>query len=690
MAWTTVVANPNFLGYQNRRRQNRLSLADLTGASSWGGSVDNRNFMMQVYRGRIDRYDRYRTYDAMDEDSDIKRALDIIAEHCVDIDRDGHLFRFEWSQDETTEEESQLVYDNLEAWGRLNKWKSRLFRVVRSALKYGDWFLFRDPNTFELYNLHPKYVLGGLVDRETNEIVGWLVRNFKFNVEQLELVVNDKSIQDTIRTMGTPNGGYRNTRVIPALHIVHLGLSEGRMSGSAADDDPHDRYQQKWPFGESVLEPAYTTFRQRQLLEQAVVIHRIQRAPSRTVWYIDTGKLRGDRASWAVQNFKNELNQSRIPQMISGMSGDRTVDSIYNPISQLEDIYIPVSFDARSSKVENLEGQSWDNLPELEYFNEKTFRAMRVPYAWMLGPTKGGAIFNDGRVGTAYQEEIEFSKMCSRLQNLLIEAFDQEFKLYCNWRDVNINFADFELTFNPPDNFEDSKQLARDTEAIGVWSSIKDDPTVSKRFSKKKYLKWTDDDLLENERMLMEERKFGGANPDDLSLGGGGPGMGALPPGPMMGPTGMNPMGQDQMGMGMTGDAGLGTPGTDMGAGAGGLDAGGTTMSGLGAGAGGMGESRIMRKPVLIEEKPIGYDDIKPAPLSKNQSRAEPARTPDDRSFMTPDLLHNRMPITLKLLRKIRVAQMTRRVQNQKRIKMVRKIYDTPPNPEGGGLGGAL
>jgi len=659
------------------------------GDNSWSGTIDNYNMIQQVYRGRYDRLERYKLYDWMDQDSDIARALDLVGEHCVEKNDEGFFWDFDWAL-EPTDEESALLNENLRQWSKINEWDNRMFRIARNVVKYGDWFLFRNPETFELYSIHPKFVLGALIDREKLEIVAWIVRNFKFNVENLELAVDNQGLQDRIKGMSM-NSGLRNTKVIPAIHMVHLSMSEGKFAGSSADDDPSDKYNNRWPFGESWLEQASKTFKQRELLEDSFLIHRVQRAPSRTVWYIDTGKMRADRASWVVHNFKNELNQKRIPQIVG--SEQKTVDSVYNPISQLEDIYIPVSFDQRGSKVETLEGQPWDQAPDLEYFTKKMISALRVPRSWMLGADDGGAIFNDGRVGVAYQEEIEFSKFCMRIQINIINEIDFEFKLYNKMRDVNVSSADYTMKFVEPDNYEDYKRNARDQDNINTWSTIKDDPTISKRFARKKYLNWTDDEIVENERMVIEETGSleDAGNAEDV-LGGGGFGGGALPPmgGEIGGePGGLGDIGGGEFG-GMEAGGGMGDlGGMDMGGG-------GMAMSGAVGGAGGMGES---------EDKSVKFTDLMEAGLTsadvapqyeKSSGDAE-EQTPDDKLFNTDGTYGGGEeptgdPVaTLKMLRDIRKTQMSRRVEKRKRLKMIQQVYKNPDDGGGmGGMGGGL
>ena len=686
MAWTTVTS-PDL---SKNRRKRKINLHSYGGDNSWSGTTDNYNMLQQVYRGRYDRLERYKLYDWMDQDSDVARAMDITAEHCTPKNDEDHYWGFDWALD-PTEEESALIMENMTQWSRVNEWDNRLWRHVRNVLKYGDWFYFRNPDTFELFSLHPRFVLGALVDRENVEVVAWIVRNFKFNVDNIELAVDNRGLQDSIKSLSL-SSGMRNTKVIPASHIIHLTLSEGKFAGATGDDDPSDRYNNRWPFGESMLEDASKTFKQRELLEDAALIHRVQRAPSRTVWYIDTGKMRADRASWVVNNFKNELNQKRVPQIIGNDA--RGVDSVYNPISQLEDIYIPVAFDQRGSRVETLEGQPWNELPDLQYFTKKMMRALRVPHSWLLGPEEGGSVFNDGRVGVAYQEEIEFSRHCARIQGNLDDAFDFEFKMYCKVRDVNILGSDFDMEFNDPTNYEDFKNNARDQDNIAVWSSVKDEPYISRRFSLKKYMNWTDDEIVENERMILEER-FDPKDAEDFAeMGGEGlGGMGGLPPPGAGGELGLGP---DSGGFGDMGGAG------DIGAT--GMDAGGGGMAMTGAlGGGGFGEAEDMKFTELLTEAPVTGADLKVAPATSDDGGR--ALTPDDKLFPVganvdghEDFIDGGGPqITLQMLQKVRKSHMSRRVENSKRMKMIQKVYVTPADNDpglgglgGGGLGGPL
>ena len=145
-------------------------------------------------------------------------------------------------------------------------------------------------------------------------------------------------------------------------------------------------------------------------------------------------------------------------------------------------------------------------IDDLKYFTNKLFRGLRIPSSYLpTGADDSQASFNDGRVGTAYIQELRFNKYCERLQSLITAVFDDEFKLYMNSRGANIDSSLFELTFNPPMNFASSKQAAMDTERINTFNTVQAIPYMSKRFAMKRFLGLTEDEMAENERLWGEE-----------------------------------------------------------------------------------------------------------------------------------------------------------------------------------------
>jgi hypothetical protein len=210
-----------------------------------------------------------------------------------------------------------------------------------------------------------------------------------------------------------------------------------------------------------------------------------------------------------VERVKNEIHQRRIPSQTGG--GQNVIDSAYNPLSINEDYFFPTTAEGRGSKVETLPGgTNLGEIDDLKYFTNKLFRGLRIPSSYLpTGADDSQASYNDGRVGTAYIQELRFNKYCERLQSLIQQIFDQEFKLYMYSRGVNIDANLFELVFNPPLNFASSRQAALDTERINTFNTIQAVPFMSKRFALRRFLGLSDEEIAENERLWGEEQGKG-------------------------------------------------------------------------------------------------------------------------------------------------------------------------------------
>jgi hypothetical protein len=283
-----------------------------------------------------------------------------------------------------------------------------------------------------------------------------------------------------------------NESVLDAKHVVHLSLTEGL-----------DFY---WPFGQSVLETIFRVFKQKELLEDSVLIYRVARAPERRVFKIDVGNMPSHLAMQFVERVKNEIHQRRIPSHTGG--GQNIMDSSYNPLSINEDYFFPQTADGRGSSVEVLPGGSnLGEIDDLKYFNNKMIRALRVPSSYLpTGPDDSERAFTDGKVGTALIQEYRFNQYCQRLQRLIIQKLDDEFKMFMRWRGFNIDSGLFNIDFNPPQNFASYREAELDITRVQTFSTLEQVPYLSKRFLLKRYLGLTEEEIRENEELWDEER----------------------------------------------------------------------------------------------------------------------------------------------------------------------------------------
>ena len=470
------------------------------------------SYLPDVYNGSPNRIERYGQYNTMDLDSEVNAALDILAEFCTQQNKqNGTNFLIDFKK-EATNSEITIIQQYLQQWNKLQKFDTRIFRVFRNTFKYGDAFFVRDPETKKWFHVDPANVLSIIVNESEGKTPEqYIIKNFNINFKDMVATtphVTNGNIQSS--GAGYFTGGARgmtggaqasqtgsrfqqeeNTIAVSAEHVVHLSLSEG--------------LDQNFPFGNSLLETIFKVFKQKELLEDAIIIYRVQRAPERRVFYIDVGNMPSHLAMQFVERVKTEIHQRRIPSSTGG--GTNVVDSSYNPLSINEDYFFPQTAEGRGSKVDTLPGgTNLGEIDDLRYFTNKLVRGLRIPSSYLpTGADDSAAQYNDGRVGTAYIQELRFNTYCERLQNLLVEEFDQEFKRYLLEKGVNIDTSMFDLKFQTPQNFAAYRQSEIDNARIPTFQTMSAIPFISNRFAMKRFLGMTDEELAENERLWREE-----------------------------------------------------------------------------------------------------------------------------------------------------------------------------------------
>jgi hypothetical protein len=152
-------------------------------------------------------------------------------------------------------------------------------------------------------------------------------------------------------------------------------------------------------------------------------------------------------------------------------------------------------------------GTNLGEIDDLKYFNNKMARGLRVPSSYLpTGPDDSDRALSDGRVGTALIQEYRFNQYCERLQSLVIQKLDDEFKMFMRWRGFNIDSSLFSLRFCAPQNFASYREIELDSTRVGVFTQLEAFPYMSKRFLLKRYLGLTEEEIVENEKMWREEQ----------------------------------------------------------------------------------------------------------------------------------------------------------------------------------------
>lgn len=348
------------------------------------------SYLPEIYSGSSNRLERYQQYDQMDQDSEINASLDTIADFATSIPENTNL-NFEIvfnNENSSTPVEINIIKQALISWCKINKFNSRLWRIFRSTIKYGDQFFLRDPETFELYWIDhykvqsvivnpekgkkPEYYIINDLDINLQTKVATLPRenavnminslyhvnkpqgeNAKFSLYYNQATSSSSWIGKFRGVSNTP----RNEFAISAEHIVHFSLSEG--------------LDALWPFGSSILESIFKVYKQKELLEDALIIYRVQRAPERRVFYVDVGNMPPHKAISYVERIKNEIHQRRIPNKTGG--GTSILDASYNPLCLSLDTNIPI-----------LDGKDWKLSEIIEYYKNSNKKEFKNLYTYSL------------------------------------------------------------------------------------------------------------------------------------------------------------------------------------------------------------------------------------------------------------------------------------------------------------------
>jgi len=472
------------------------------------------SYLPDIYAGTPNRIERYMQYDTMDMDSEVNAALDILAEFCTQKDKENATPFHVYFRGKPTGTETKIIKESLQKWTKQQQFETRIFRIIRNTFKYGDCFFVRDPETQKWLYVDSAKVSKIIVNESEGKVPEqYVIKDINFNFKNLIAVTphgttNTQPSGTSSYTSGGSQGrgmvggsaqppGTRfhnqtNEVTIDAKDVVHISLSEG--------------LDTNYPFGNSLLESVFKVYKQKELLEDAIIIYRIQRAPERRIFYVDVGNMPAHMAMSFVERVKNEIQQRRIPSATGG--GNNVVDSSYNPLSVNEDYFFPQTAEGRGSKVETLPGgTNLGEITDLRYFTNKLFRALRIPAAYLpTGIEESSNVVADGKVGTAYIQELRFNEYCKRLQSLIVETFDLEFKIWLDKNGVNIDSGLFELKFNTPQNFAAYRQAEMDTARASTFVSLQELPHLSKRFALKRFLGLTDEEIKENEAMWKEEQ----------------------------------------------------------------------------------------------------------------------------------------------------------------------------------------
>ena len=393
---------------------------------------------MSAY-GTYDRMARYSDFSEMEYTPEIGSALDIYAEESVAADENGDVLHIYSDNTKIKQLLDDLFYDTLNVSFNLTSW-------VRNLCKYGDHFLFNDVSPeYGVINAYPMPI--SEVEREEGF---------------------DPNDPLAVRFRWVTQGN----QVLENWQVSHM-----RLLGNDAFI----------PYGSSVLEPARRIWRQLILLEDAMLVYRIVRAPERRVFKIDVGNVPPEEIPQYMERAQSSLKRASITDQSTGK-----IDLRYNPLSVDEDYFIPVRGSESGTAVETLAGGTVaGETNDVEYIQKKLFAALKIPKAY-LGYDEGL-----GAKATLSMEDIRFSRTISRIQRTILAELNKIaiIHLYCHgFSDADL--LDFSLKLSNPSTIAQQQKLELFRSKFETAGAALQTPgLVDKNWVQKNILRLTDDEI---------------------------------------------------------------------------------------------------------------------------------------------------------------------------------------------------
>ena len=383
----------------------------------------------------------YSDYDAMDMDAICASALDIVSDESTLKNDMGEVLSIKSADEDIQKILYNLFYDVLNIEFNLWPW-------IRNMCKYGDFFLKLEiAEKFGVYNVIPYTAfhierIEGRIGYDTDEQKMNNPSEVKFRFEP------DGVSTSTYGYYNVPNSGDQASSIIfDNYEMAHFRLLSD---------------MNFLPYGRSYLEPARKLYKQYTLMEDAMLIHRIVRAPEKRIFYMNVGAIPPNEVDAFMEKTLSKLK--RTPH-VDEKTGEYNLR--YNMQNLLEDYYIPVRGNDASTKIESANGLQWDGIADVEYLRDKLFAALKVPKAFM-----GYDENTDGKATLAAQD-IRFARTIERIQRIVVSELYKIALVHLytqGYRDEQL--GNFELSLTNPSIIYDQERIALMKEKVDLAAQM--------------------------------------------------------------------------------------------------------------------------------------------------------------------------------------------------------------------------
>lgn len=367
---------------------------------------------------------RYTDYEEMDEYPEIMCALDIYADDSTSPDMDREQAIWATSTDKKIADDLNYMFHKTllieeDIWG-----------VVRTLCKYGNVFgelLVTDQGLVGINYLPPPTCRR--VEGPRGELIGFMqdIRG-EFNVSMEDfytLAAQQQAVRDGAAGVYPQAMGRRpgELTVFDDWEMVHWRL-RGKHLRSI--------------YGNGVIDPARWIWKRLSLLEDALLIYKLERAPARYAFYIDVGEMDNERGLAFVNRVKNAFTRQKFVNPVSGK-----LDFRFNPLSMDEDFFVPVRAGKRSTEIEVISGPDYSETETLEYHRDKLVSSLKIPKSYMGygGESTRNALSSD---------DIRFARTVMRIQRVVRSGYRHASRVHLIAKGIASDKVDYDIRMNVP------------------------------------------------------------------------------------------------------------------------------------------------------------------------------------------------------------------------------------------------
>jgi hypothetical protein len=427
-----------------------------------------------------DKNKRLRDYRVMAQFAEVGDALDEVCDECINKDDKGDIVKMDMINTKIDPNIEREIKEEFHRFISLYEFDTKGWEYFRQLLVDGEVF-------FE-HIIHEKKKSAGVLG--ILQVPSELIDPIYDNVQNMAIraYLLRKPVIDNKTGQVTP-GAQENKKIehIPfdknQITYIHSGIW-------------NEVKTLRLPF----IENARRAYRQLSLIEDSIIIYRLVRAPERLVFNVDVGNMSPPKA----EAYLRKLMQQYWAKKTYDSSQGKAVQA-FNPQSMLDAFWFAKRNGSTGTEVTTLPGgANLGELQDLKYFQQKLYRALKVPVE-RLNPEAQG----DAQGATLLREELKFARFIIRLQNGfsqgLKRAFIANLKLKKLWDDFDLKEYDFDFTFNPPPNFQELRNQQIFELKWNNYATAIGNPLISDTYAKKTMLKLSDDEIKYNRELLRKD-----------------------------------------------------------------------------------------------------------------------------------------------------------------------------------------